>query len=274
MKPVCSVCPHACAPEEGGYGLCRARKNVDGNMVSVSYAKVTALALDPIEKKPLMRFMPGSKIFSVGSFGCNLRCAYCQNNAISMAGETAPTRDVLPEQLVQLAQNARADGNIGIAYTYNEPLVGYEYVRDCTQLARQAGLKNVLVTNGYINTQPLRELLGNVDAMNIDLKAFSQDGYHTLGGDLHTVKRTIEESVRVCHVEVTTLVVPGFNDGEDMLRAQCEWMNSLNPEMPLHLTRFFPQYKMKEGGPTPIETMHRLRDVAQDYLKHVHLGNC
>jgi pyruvate formate lyase activating enzyme len=209
VKATCAICPHRCAIEEGQTGFCRARTNAGGKIVCANYGKLTSLALDPIEKKPLARFHPGSFILSAGSYGCNMRCPFCQNCSISMAGGEAETFEVSPRELATAALRERARGNIGIAFTYNEPLVGYEFVYDCSVLAREAGLFNVLVTNGTVCEEPLVKFLPYIDAMNIDLKAFTQEKYRALGGWLDTVRRTIALAAKSCHVEVTTLVVPG-----------------------------------------------------------------
>ena len=208
MSVACELCFHHCKLEEGQTGACRARACRDGAIVPLNYGKVTSLALDPIEKKPLRRFYPGSLILSVGSFGCNLRCPFCQNHEISMVGETdIQTVEVSPAQLAGKAAELRARENIGVAYTYNEPLVSYEYVRDCAGLVREQGMVNVLVTNGTIEEEPWRALLSLIDAANIDLKGFTPAWYRRLGGDLETVKRSIELAAEQCHVEVTILEV-------------------------------------------------------------------
>ncbi|HWQ59023.1 MAG TPA: AmmeMemoRadiSam system radical SAM enzyme [Clostridia bacterium] len=274
MKTICAICPHRCALEEGQTGLCRARRNEGGRIVCANYGLLTSLALDPIEKKPLARFHPGSAILSAGSFGCNLRCSFCQNSAISMAGSDARTAYVSPQELVAAAVRETPRGNIGLAFTYNEPLVGYEYVYDCAVLAREEGLKAVLVTNGTVCEEPLIRLLPFVDAMNIDLKAFTGEGYRKLGGWLDTVKRTIELSSTACHVEVTTLVVPGFNDSEREMEDEAAWLASIDPETPLHISRFFPCYRMRDAAPTPVSTIYRLRDAAAKKLHYVYTGNC
>lgn len=276
MKAVCPLCPHHCALLPGQQGLCRARANVDGEVVCTNYGKLTAIALDPIEKKPLRRFFPGRFILSVGSYGCNLRCPFCQNSDISMKGEEARTVSVSPEELLAraVALAGKEPGNLGVAFTYNEPLVGYEYVRDCAYLLREAGLLTVLVTNGMICEEPLSALLPLVDAMNIDLKAFNQSYYDWLGGDLETVKRAIERSAKQCHVEVTTLIVPGENDSEEEMEASAAWLASLDPEIPLHISRFFPRYKVQDRGPTPVEAIQRLRGTAKKHLRYVYAGNC
>jgi pyruvate formate lyase activating enzyme len=274
MRVLCEICPHGCSIEEGHTGFCGARGNVDGKVTAINYGRVTSVALDPIEKKPLHRFMPGSYILSVGSFGCNLRCPFCQNCDISMAdGKTAETYDMTPEQLVDKALTLRPRGNIGIAYTYNEPLIGYEFVYDCAVLAHQRGLKNVLVTNGYICEKPLKEILPFIDAMNIDLKGFTDAFYKKLSGDLEAVKRSIAESAKSCHVEVTTLIIPGENDGADEMAALSGWLATVSPDIPLHLSRFFPRYKYKDKSPTPPETLYTLREIALQHLKYVYLGN-
>ena len=201
-------------------------------------------------------------ILSAGSFGCNMRCPFCQNSDISMAGEDTDTRTVSPEALVRQAVALAAHGNIGIAYTYNEPFVGYEYVADTARLAREAGLVNVLVTNGMVCGAPLKALLPYIDAMNIDLKCFSDEGYRRLGGDLDTVLATIRASAAACHVEVTTLVVPGLSDNPADMEAEAAWLASLDPDLPLHLSRFFPRYHMADAQPTPLASLQTLRDIA------------
>lgn len=274
MNMQCELCFHHCRLDEGQTGLCRARANRGGQIVPLNYGKLTALALDPIEKKPLRRFHPGSMVLSVGSFGCNLCCPFCQNAEIAAAGAEILTRDCPPETLVQEAVRYRDRGNIGLAYTYNEPLVGYEYVQDCAAMAHGAGLYNILVTNGTIEEAPWRALLPLLDAVNIDLKGFSEVWYRTLGGDLEAVKRSIALAAQSCHVEVTTLVVPGENDGEDEMRALSGWLSSISRDIPLHVSRFFPRHHMIDRGPTPVETVYRLADVAREQLRYVYTGNC
>ena len=279
-KLVCGLCFHTCALSEGEAGFCRARVRRGAKITCANYGQVTALALDPIEKKPLRRFRPGGKILSVGSFGCNLRCAFCQNHEISMmeAGAWAPGTFIPPQQLMRQAEMLKAEGNIGIAYTYNEPLVGYEYVYDCARAARERGLANVLVTNGTISREPLLRLLPLIDAANIDLKGFSQGFYHRVGGDLGSVKRTIELAAGRCHVEVTTLIIPGENDSEAEMDAEAGWLASVGAaagrEIPLHVTRFFPRWQLWDRAPTPLETVRRLAAVAGRQLRYVYMGNC
>ena len=275
MKTFCALCFHRCALDEGQTGFCRSRANRGGTIIQLGYGKVVSLALDPIEKKPLRRFHSGASILSVGGFGCNLRCPFCQNHEISMAGEgELRTEELSPDALAALAEELKPRGNIGAAYTYNEPLIGYEYVRDCAAAVRGRGMCNVLVTNGTIAEEPWRALLPLLDAVNIDLKGFTEAWYRRLGGELSEVKRSITLAVGQCHVEVTTLLVPGENDGEDEVRALARWLASLDPELPLHLSRFFPRYRMTDRAATPVETVYRLAEVARESLRYVYTGNC
>lgn len=271
---ICPLCPHRCELLEGQTGFCRARKNVRGKIVCENYGRVTSLALDPIEKKPLARFYPGSFILSVGSYGCNLNCPFCQNHEISMADASAPTAYVPPEALVEKALALRPQGNIGLAFTYNEPLISYEYVRDCARLAHENALKTVLVTNGTIAREPLEALLPLIDAMNIDLKGFTEQFYRYVGGNLETVKRTIVLSAAACHVEVTTLVIPGLNDSVGDMKREAAWLAAVDPSIPLHISRFFPRYHQTDRPPTPVETVFALRDAAEKNLQYVYSGNC
>ena len=278
---VCPVCPHHCRLTEGQRGRCGARRNEKGKIVCDNYGKITALALDPIEKKPLKQFLPGSLILSVGSFGCNLSCPFCQNHEISMPDAAgAAYREITPEELAELAADCcgREDGygrkNVGVAYTYNEPLVGYEFVRDTAELVRERGMKNVLVTNGTAEISVLEELLPYIDAMNIDLKGFSEAYYRKLGGDLETVKRFILRASENCHIELTTLIVPGENDSEEEMEKEAKWIASVDPQIVLHVTRFFPRYRMTDRQAADVEQIYRLRDTAGRYLKNVYTGNC
>lgn len=275
MSVTCELCFHRCALEEGRTGLCRARANRGGRIVPLSYGKLTALALDPIEKKPLRRFHPGSFVLSAGSFGCNLGCPFCQNASISMAGAgTLPCLTLSPAALAEQAAALRPQGNIGVAYTYNEPLVGYEFLLDAAQAVRERGMVNVLVTNATIEEAPWRALLPLIDAANIDLKGFTPAWYRRLGGDLETVKRAIAIAAQSCHLEVTTLLVPGENDGEAEIAALARWLAGIDPAIPLHLSRFFPRHRMADKPPTPVETVYRLADVARRHLWNVYTGNC
>ena len=275
MKLFCDLCFHHCGLDEGQTGLCRARGRRDVRIVSLNYGKLNSLALDPIEKKPLRRFHPGSRILSVGSFGCNLRCPFCQNHVISMAAEgELQTVAMSPERLAAKAAELVPQGNIGVAYTYNEPLIGYEYVRDCAGLVHERGLVNVLVTNGTIEEAPWRALLPLIDAANIDLKGFKAGWYGRLGGDLEAVKRSIVLAAEQCHVEVTTLLIPGENDSVEEIRELARWLASVDPNIPLHLSRFFPRYHMTDHLPTPVKHVYHLAEEARAYLTYVYTGNC
>ena len=275
MNKVCQVCMHHCSLSSGQTGFCRARKNENGTVICGNYGRITSMALDPIEKKPLKMFRPGSKILSVGSYGCNLRCPFCQNYEISMADEAAAgALYISPKELAQKALEYKAAGNIGVAFTYNEPLVGWEYVRDTAKLVKEAGMVNVLVTNGSATLEVLEELLPFTDAMNIDLKGFRADYYRMLGGDLETVKAFIRHAAASCHVEITTLIVPEENDSLEEMEEEAQWIASLGGEIPLHVTRFFPRYHMEDRGPTDIGRVYLLAETARKYLKNVFVGNC
>lgn len=269
----CHVCPYRCAPAEGAYGLCKARVARDGQVVSASYGKITTLALDPTRKKPLAMFRPGGMVLSVGSFGCNLRCDFCQNYGISQAGAAPDMAEMTPQQLCDEAEALVLRGNIGLAFTYNEPAVGWEFVRDASRLAKASGMQNVMVTNGCFCPDILAVLLESVDAFNIDLKCFTGEGYHRLGGDFETVKHTIATAAKRAHVEVTTLVVPGLSDSEADMEAEAAFLAELSPGLPLHITRYFPRWQ-RDAPATPVEVLHRLADIARRRLNHVFLGNC
>ena len=271
---LCDVCPKFCKLREGQIGFCRARSNIGGEIVPINYGQATSLALDPIEKKPLMRFCPGTYILSYGSYGCNLRCPYCQNASISMAGpDNCPHRLITPEGLTDLAVDLskQEPGNIGVAFTYNEPTVCFEFIRDTSKLLHEAGLKSVVVTNGGLVRKYADELLPHVDALNIDLKGFSNEFYRYVKGEFDTVKEFIKAAVEhKCHVELTTLVIPTKNDDPEEIGREVEWIASISPEIPLHLSRFFPRYKVDDLPPTPAETIYRLKDIAEKKLKYVY----
>ena len=288
----CEVCFRHCEIKEGGIGFCGARSCREGKVCASNYGRVTSLALDPIEKKPLNRFHPGSKIVSVGSYGCNLRCPFCQNDEISWSdhalGLSKPenangTEELTPDELVEIADRYRSNGNIGIAFTYNEPLVGYEYVRDAAKLSHEKGMLNVLVTNGCAELSVLDEISPYIDAMNIDLKGFTDKYYNdTLGGNRDMVMRFIEKAVTICHVELTTLIIPGENDSEDEMREITSWISDLKrvydnktgADVPLHISRFFPRFKMTDRPATDVAHIYHLADIAREKLKYVYTGNC
>ena len=274
---VCPVCPRHCRLNEGETGFCRARRAEGGRVVAGNYGRITSLALDPIEKKPIAFFRPGSCILSVGSYGCNLRCPFCQNDSISQRGESAAEyQAATPVELADLAERLKRErGNIGLAYTYNEPLVGWEFVRDCAVEIRRRGMCNALVSNGCAEAAVIEELAPLIDAANIDLKGPSQEFYDWVGGSYDAVCRTIETLHRAgCHVEVTTLVIPGRNDSDEAIDAIAARIAAVSPEIPLHVTRFFPRFQMTDAEPTPVATIRRLVSRASGVLPHVLPGNC
>ena len=282
MAAVCNTCFRHCHLEEGVTGACRARICREEEVVPSGYGEITAIALDPIEKKPIARFCPGSKVLSVGFLGCNFNCPFCQNYDISYAGkdkglEIPDTTYISPERLTETALGLRERGNIGLAFTYNEPLTSWEYVRDAGRLSHEAGMKNVLVSNGSASAEVLEEVLPYIDAMNIDLKTFDHDIYSgVLGGSLEAVRSFIARACTDCHMEITTLVVPGISDSEDMIRDMASWIASLpgGKDITYHLTRFFPRYKMDDVKATDVELIYHLADIAGEYLDHVYTGNC
>lgn len=267
----CEVCFHRCHMKEGQSGFCRARANIDGKNTDINYGRITSLALDPIEKKPLAFYHPGTTVLSAGSYGCNLACPFCQNSAISMVdGNHIQTDYVSPETLAQAA--GQMPGCIGVALTYNEPLIGWEYVRDVAHEVHKRGQKMVVVSNGTVADWVLDELKGCIDAINIDLKG-DEKFYGELSGKEEMVKNTIRKLAgEGVHVEITTLVIPGKNDDDHWIEEQARWLASINPDIPLHLTRYFPRYHYKTP-PTPIETLESMQKIASRYLHHVLLGN-
>ena len=283
----CDVCFRHCVITEGKLGFCGARTCENGKVVQANYGRITSLALDPIEKKPLNRFYPGSLILSAGSYGCNLRCPFCQNYEISWSEEAwkfAKTADVCtPEDLARAAAYYQNQGNIGIAFTYNEPLIGYEFILDTAKLIKKLGMKTVLVTNGTAELNVLEKLAPYIDAMNIDLKGFTDRYYReVLKGDRKMVMDFIARAAQVCHVEVTTLIIPGENDSEEEMDALSSWIAGLTDErgerigqsIPLHISRFFPRFHMQDRRATEVRLVYRLAEVARRNLTYVYTGNC
>jgi len=273
-RVTCLLCPHRCSLKDGARGFCRARKNEGGRLFSLNYARCTSYALDPTEKKPLYHFYPGSYLLSLGTTGCNLKCGFCQNWTISQSD--AETVRITPEDAVEMARAGRRRGVpcVGIAYTYSEPLVWYEYVMDVSRLARAEGLVNVLVTNGYICEEPLRELLPYIDAMNVDVKSMDESFYAKVcKGDPGPVRRTVEIArERGCHVEITNLIIPGYNDSDEIIERLVDWVASIDARMPVHFSRYFPQHRFSDP-PTPVETLSRARRIARRRLDYVYIGN-
>lgn len=271
----CNLCPHHCTIGNGKTGICRVRKNEEGDLYISTYGQVSSAGFDPIEKKPLYHFYPGSMIFSIGGFGCNLRCQFCQNYQIS---QSVPVNfdfreKYAPEDLVKIAKEKK--GNAGIAFTYNEPTVWFEFMMDIAELSKKAALKNVVVTNGFINPGPLAELLEVADAFNVDLKAFTEDFYRTQTmSKLAPVKESLKQIRRSGrHLEITNLVIPGLNDDRSTFEEMVKWISGeLGKETVLHLSRYFPTYK-SSAPPTSSEDLNELFELAREYLDYVYLGN-
>ncbi|MGB9661832.1 MAG: AmmeMemoRadiSam system radical SAM enzyme [Moorellaceae bacterium] len=269
-KVECRLCPHTCILAPGRKGLCRVRENREGRLYTRNYGLCSSLAVDPMEKKPLYHFYPGSLVLSAGTVGCNLGCEFCQNWEIAH-GEP----EVLPLSPDLLAEEAQEINCVGVAYTYSEPVVWFEFVLDAAKVVRQKGLKNVLVTNGFIRPEPLEELLPVIDAFNIDVKGFNREFYRrVVHGEYEPVLQTAVRAKRAgCHVEITTLVVTGLNDDLRELEELVRWVKAeLGVDTPLHFSRYFPRYKLRQP-PTPLETMRRVWEMARRHLPYVYLGN-
>lgn len=270
---ICDLCPRYCKLKENQVGFCNARKNIEKKIVPINYGKLLSLSLDPIEKKPLAYYKQGSLILSVGSFGCNMNCQFCQNYEIARAREfDYKTYDISSEELINLALEKKNIGNIGIAFTYNEPLVGFEYLLDTSILAKEKNLDIVVVTNGQINEKYLQKLLPYVSAWNIDLKSFSEEGYKKLGGDFKTTLKTIELASKSSHVEVTTLVVPGISDDLNLFEEEVKFLANLDKDIPLHINRYVPRYEYNEP-PTDIDLLYEMKKTAEKHLNRVKIGN-
>ena len=267
-KVKCTLCPHSCVIPEGGKGICNIRENIDGELIAAGYGRTTSLAMDPIEKKPLFHFKPGSLILSVAPNGCNLKCRWCQNWQISQ--EVVPTRFIDPKLLVDIAIR---ENSVGIAFTYTEPLIWFEYIIDVAKVGKPKGLSMVAVTNGYINPEPLNELLDYIDAMNIDLKAMDDEVYRKLiGGRLEPVLNTVRTSAKRILIEVTNLLIPGVNDSDDQIKRLVDFIADVDPKIPVHFSRYFPAWKFN-APPTPVKTLLRAREIASEKLEYVYLGN-
>lgn len=264
----CGLCPHRCRIAAGKSGICGVRENRGGTLFAATYGKVAAVAVDPVEKKPLFHFHPGASILSIGSVGCNFRCEFCQNWHLVL--RRAP---VEPVRIEDLLLAARREGSVGIAYTYNEPFIQFEFVLDCAKAFRAAGKKNVLVTNGYVEPEPLAELLPFVDAMNIDLKSMDPAFYRKIcGGTLEPVLEMIRAAAKATHVELTTLLYTGHNDADDRIREVADFVERTDPEIPLHLSRYFPQHRAT-APPTPQERLDSAYRIARERLPYVYVGN-
>jgi len=265
----CVLCPHLCVIADGQTGVCRVRQNQDGRLIATMYAECTSAAMDPIEKKPFFHFCPGTKVLSLGTNGCNFRCPWCQNWEISQ--QMSPTFALEPAAALK---EAEARGSVGIAYTYNEPAVWYEYVRDTAELVRQAGMKNVLVTNGYITPEPFEQLLPFIDAVNLDIKSIRPDFYREhVGGQLEPVLQTACTASKATHLEVTNLIIAGYNDSSQELEDLASWIaDNLGRETPTHLSAYFPRYKFTAPETTPGQ-LKKAREFFRRHLDYVYIGN-
>ncbi|NLY91821.1 MAG: AmmeMemoRadiSam system radical SAM enzyme [Firmicutes bacterium] len=267
---LCTLCPHACRLADGEKGRCRGRLAQGKKLYAANYGRISALALDPVEKKPLYHFYPGSLILSVGTVGCNLSCQFCQNWQISQ--EEVETEEYSPSELVALAGQLQEKGNIGLAYTYSEPLVWFDFILDTAKLAKERGLKNVLITNGYLNPQPLSALLPYLDAVNLDLKGSDFFYRKHCGGRLDPVLTTARRLAGEVHLEVTNLLIPGENDQPAEIKTLVDFLAGLDRKIPLHFSRYFPQYNLAVP-PTPLATLEEAYRLAREKLSYVYLGN-
>jgi pyruvate formate lyase activating enzyme len=271
----CQLCPQRCRIEEGAAGFCGVRKVVEGELYSTNYGLCSAAHWDPIEKKPLYHYFPGSPILSLGTLGCNLACRFCQNWTLARGNpDAAVGPNLRPEQVLEmLQQEGGPDQVLGAAYTYNEPTVWYEFICDTARLLHEHGYRNVMVTNGFISREALQELLPFMDAFNIDVKAFS-DGFYRqyCRGMRRPVLETVELAAAVSHVEVTCLLIPTLNDDPGELALLSDWLAGIDPDIPLHFSRYFPQYQL-DLPPTPLETLQQAREIALRKLRYVYLGN-
>ncbi|MBM1154290.1 AmmeMemoRadiSam system radical SAM enzyme [archaeon] len=272
----CNLCPRRCIIPDGGRGFCEVRENQGGTLYTLVYGQVSSMAVDPIEKKPLFHFWPGSATFSIATLSCNLRCIFCQNWQLAHSGpDSAFTSYAEPREIVSLAQRYRCES---ISYTYNEPVIWFEYILDVAKLAKQSGLLNVLVTNAYITEDGVSELAPYVDAAAADLKAFTDRFYQKLCHGAHlqpVLDALVAMKERDIHVEIINLIIPGWNDSPDETRKLCRWVrDNLGPDTPLHFSRFFPHYQMVNTPPTPLKTLMRARTIAQEEgLHYVFVGN-
>lgn len=264
----CNLCPHNCYIGLGKRGLCKTRTNEDNKLYAINYGKVVALSIDSIEKKPLYHFYPGSSVLSYSCWGCNLLCKFCQNWEISQRQIDVPFFPM--EKIVEEGENT-----LGIAHTYTEPTVYYEYALDVAKKAHEKALKNVFVTNGFIKKKPLKKILPYIDAANIDLKSFDNDFYKNVCfGKLEPVLETIEIMNKKIWIEITNLLIPGLNDKKGVIKEMCEWVANLDDSIPLHFSAFHPSYKMKDKKSTPMKTLKMAKKIAEDAgLKYVYLGN-
>jgi pyruvate formate lyase activating enzyme len=273
-KLECLLCPHYCKLTHGKTGICGVRKNTGEKIELLTYGVISGYSLDPVEKKPLYHFFPGQNILSIGSFGCNMKCDFCQNFHISQKIPESLVPDSNPDKIVRDA--LAIEKNIGIAFTYNEPVIWFEFIRDVAEIIKEKGLSTVMVSNGFVNNEPLNEIIKFIDAFNIDLKAFNNNFYRQLtGAEIEPVKNSLKQIASSGkHLEITTLIIPGQNDDEKEMASLSEWIaGELGKDVPLHLSRFFPMYK-RDDPFTSDGTLKRLFDIAAGNLDYVYLGNC
>lgn len=269
----CQLCPHYCKIPEGKSGICGVRKNSGKEIELLTYGVISGYSHDPVEKKPLYHFFPGYKILSIGSYGCNMRCDYCQNYNISQKIPENIFPETTADKIVKSAISEKK--NIGVAFTYNEPVISYEFISDVASGVKKEGLFTVLVSNGYINNEPLNELIQLIDAFNIDLKAFNNHFYRKLtGADITPVKNSLKQIAKSGkHLEITTLIIPDQNDKETEMALESEWIaGELGKDVPLHLSKYFPMFRRDDAATTQ-QTLERLFDIASENLNHVYLGN-
>jgi pyruvate formate lyase activating enzyme len=270
----CKLCPHTCVIKPSNTGVCGVRKNVDNKLVSLSYGRITQPQLDPVEKKPLYHFLPGTLTLSLGTYGCNFKCSFCQNyhlsHEIPKNYQYAPL--TLPEEVVRIAEHFNVPS---ISYTYNEPTVFAEFVLECAEMARERNIKNILVTNGYTNTEPVKKFSRVIDAANVDLKSFSDSFYRkNCSGRVEPVKKAIKQYKKEgVWIEVTNLIIPGENDSTSGIDKLARWIASVDEKIPLHLSRFHPYYKMSDKNPTPLKTLEHAKKTAEKHVDHVYVGN-
>lgn len=267
-KVQCNLCHHTCVISDGNAGICLIRQNIEGKLYQTSYNEVTSLNIDPVEKKPLYHFFPGTEVLSLGTNGCNLKCSFCQNWQIST--QITTRKSVTIDELLDISFK----NNIkSIAYTYNEPIIWYEFVLDCMKAFRKAGIKNIMVSNGCINPEPLHGIIPYLDAINIDIKGFNSNFYKWVKGNFDLVKQTVETISKTdIHMELTNLIIPTKNDDENEFESMCKWIASLNPNIVLHISRYFPSYKCNIP-PTNTDTIANLYEKAKKHLKFVYPGN-
>ncbi len=268
QKVQCELCPHYCVILPDDRGLCRGRKNIDGKLYAINYGKTVSLNSDPVEKKPLYHFLPGSNVISLGPNSCNFSCDFCQNYTISQFD--APTYEITPQDIVSLCRNNSVEL---VAFTYTEPITWYEFVLEASRLLKSQNIKTIMVSNGFINQEPLKELLKVIDAVNVDFKSIDENFYQSLcKGHVNPVLESIQTFNEHCHVEITNLLIPGKNDSDHHIRELAKMIASINREIPLHFSKYFPHYKMTTN-PTPDATLYHAKEIASEYIDYIYLGN-